>query len=219
MLARPYPDPRPHRSPMTTDRMATEANLYAPPESAIADLVDDADAPQFYVVAPTKFLLLYAATLGAYALYWFWRHWSLQKRRYKLDIWPIPRAIFLIFFAHSLNREIDFRLKRVDPRYRWSASANATVFVIFYIVNNLMDRLAAREIGSPITEILALLTLLPTAYALLQAQKAANAACGDPNGDRNRRLTAANYFWLVLGFVLWALTGIVLFMMITGMIE
>lgn len=200
--------------------MAPEANLYAPPESAVVDLAAEADAPQFYVVSPAKFLLLYTTTVGLYALYWCWRHWSLQKLRYKLNIWPIPRAIFPVFFAHSLNREIDFRLKRIDSRYRWSPGAHATVFVIFYLINALASRLAGKGIGAPITSILTVLTLLPVAYAMLQTQKAANAACGDPNGDRNRRLTAANYLWLLIGFVLWALTAIGLFVtMIPGVLE
>jgi hypothetical protein len=191
-----------------TEPTAHDANLYAPPAASVVDIAAEEDTPQFYVVAPTKFLMLFFATFSAYSLYWFWRHWTLQKRRYTLDIWPIPRAIFQIFFAHSLNREIDFRLKRVDPRYRWSPGAHATVFVIFSIVGSVLDRLSANSIGSPYVDVLSILTLLPAAYAMLQAQKAANAACGDPKGATNARLTPANYVWLIIGLVLWAMIGL-----------
>lgn len=187
---------------------AEHDNLYAPPVSAVAEPLSETEAAQFYVVAPWKFLLLFFATLGMYSLYWFWRHWAQQKRRYKLDIWPVPRAIFQIFFAHSLNREIDFRLGRVDAKYRWSPGAHATSFVVCSILSNIMDRLSARSIGSPYTDALALLLLFPLAYSMLQAQKAANAACGDPQGLSNTRLTVANYIWMILGFVLWAMAAL-----------
>ena len=187
---------------------AEHDNLYAPPVSAVAEPLSETEAAQFYVVAPWKFLLLFFATLGMYSLYWFWRHWAQQKRRYKLDIWPVPRAIFQIFFAHSLNREIDFRLGRVDAKYRWSPGAHATSFVVFSILSNVMDRLSAASIGSPYTDGLSIVALLPLAYSMLQAQKAANAACGDPQGLGNARLTAANYIWLILGFLLWAMAAL-----------
>lgn len=193
-------------------------NLYAPPASIVTEPLGEAEAAQFYVVAPWKFLLLFFATLGLYSLYWFWRHWALQKRRYKLDIWPVPRAIFQIFFAHSLNREIDFRLGRVDAKYRWSPGAHATSFVVFSILSNVMDRLSAASIGSPYTDGLSIVALLPLAYSMLQAQKAANAACGDPQGLGNARLTAANYIWLILGFLLWAMAALGL-LIGTGVLE
>ncbi len=197
---------------------AHDTNLYAPPASSVIDLAAEEDIPQFYVVAPTKFLMLFFATFSAYSLYWFWRHWTLQKRRYKLDLWPVPRAIFQIFFAHSLNREIDFRLKRVDSRYRWSPGTHATVFVIFTIAGNILDRLSTASIGSPYVDVASICTLIPAAYALLQAQKAANAACGDPKGATNARLTPVNYLWLILGMALWAVIGLGL-LAIVGVLE
>lgn len=191
-----------------SDTAAEHDNLYAPPVSVVAEPLSETEAAQFYVVAPWKFLLLFFATLGLYSLYWFWRHWTLQKRRYKLDIWPVPRAIFQIFFAHSLNREIDFRLGRVDAKYRWSPGAHAASFVVFSILSNVMDRLSARSIGSPYTDVLSIVVLLPLAYSMLQTQKAANAACGDPHGLGNAHLTIANYIWLILGFLLWIMVAL-----------
>lgn len=47
--------------------------------------------------------------------------------------------------------------------------------------------------------------LLPLGLILLRIQRAANAACGDPAGESNRRLTLANLAWLAFGCLLWAM--------------
>lgn len=184
---------------------AAETNLYAPPQALIADPADTAGNAPFYVVSAGKFLILFFATVGMYAFYWFWRHWQQHKNDRKLEIWPVPRAFFQIFFAHSLNREIDALLQRGQRRFAWSPNALATVFVVFSIIGNIADRLVWREIGYPYTDITSLVVLLPTAYCLLRTQRAANAACGDANADANRRLTIANYAWIAFGLLWWAL--------------
>jgi hypothetical protein len=182
-----------------------ETNFYAPPQAQIADPVDTVEAAPFYIVSERKYLLLFFATIGMYSLYWFWRHWTLHKIDKKLEIWPVPRAVFQIFFAHSLNREIDYLLERKQQRFTWSPNALATVFVVFTIISNIADRLSWRGIGSPYSDLVSLSTLLPVGYCLLRTQRAANLACGDPEAVANRRLTAANYLWLTLGALFWAL--------------
>jgi hypothetical protein len=182
-----------------------DTNFYAPPQAQIADPVDAAKVAPFYIVSERKSLLLFFATIGMYSLYWFWRHWTLHKIDKTLEIWPVPRAVFQIFFAHSLNREIDSLLERKQQRFAWSPNALATVFVVFTIVSNIADRLSWRGIGSPYSDLISLLTLLPMGYCLFRTQRAANLACGDPDAVANRRLTAANYLWLTLGALFWAL--------------
>jgi len=183
----------------------SETNFYAPPQAQIADPIDTTDVAPFYVVSERKFLMLFFATVGMYSMYWFWRHWKRHKIDKKLEIWPVPRAIFPIFFAHGLNREIDHLLHRKQQRFAWSANALATVFVVFSLIGNITDRLTWRGIGYPYSDILSLLTLLPIGYCLFRTQQAANLACGDPDADANRRFTIANYAWLSLGMLWWAL--------------
>jgi hypothetical protein len=186
------------------DYHIAEPNLYTPPKAQIADPVQEA-APEFYIVSRSKLLILFYATLGAYTLYWFWRNWKLHKIRRKLDLWPVARAIFSIFFAHSLNREIEYRVSRGGHRHDWSPNAWATVYVVSTIAGNILDRLSTMGIGWPAVDIASLLFLLPTGYALVRSQVAANIACDDPEATQNRHLTMANYVWIVLGLMLWAL--------------
>lgn len=182
-----------------------EDNLYAPPASEVFDHEPLAAAHGFYVVSPLKFCLLLVATLGLYQLYWFYMQWARYRRRTKETVWPIARAIFPIFFVHSLARHFDAAIRARGQRYDWSPGTTATIFVLAWLVNAVIDRLASREIGSPYTDMLSIAMLVPLGLSLLSLQRAANHACGDPQGASNRHFTWANYLWLVAGALIWLL--------------
>jgi len=75
--------------------------------------------------------------------------------------------------------------------------------VLFTILGNLLDRLSARSIGSPYTDIASLLIMAPLLGLLLSAQQMINVGCVDPDGESNSRLTTANYVWIAIGLVFW----------------
>ena len=181
------------------------ANPYAAPEHLGSAEVAGTSS-RFYVVAPRKFLILFIGTLGLYLLYWMYAHWACFRRATKGSEWPVARAIFGVFFVHSLFAEIDLSLRRTGSSLRWSPGSSATWAVVLMIVNTVSDRMAARSVGSPVTDLLGLAMVFVLPFPLLEAQRAANAACGDPEGAGNSEMTAANIAWLVLGVVLWALT-------------
>lgn len=197
-----------------------DSNVYRAPESSVGTV--EAPAPargdaQFYVVSSPKFLLLFFATLGMYQVYWFYKNWSLYARASGAKLWPAARAFFAIFFAHALFGLFDGEARRRDATYRWSAATLALLYVVFRIVENVSDRLAWKEMGSPHTDIVALVSLLPIGWILVQAQKAANIACDDPDGETNSKLTRPNYFWVILGVLLWLLVGVGLYDTIVGL--
>lgn len=179
-------------------------NPYAPPAAPLTR--PSSGTTEFYVVSVRKFWTLYVATLGFYELYWFWRNWKLLRDSRKLDIWPIPRSLFSIFFAHALNREIDAALTKARVVHTWSASSVATNYVVFTLISRLADRLAGRSIGSPYVDLISLACLAPLGYSMFQTQRAANAASADPDGTTNHRLTGANWGWIAFGTLLWLLT-------------
>ena len=186
---------------------ATPDNLYAPPTAAIrAPVMSEADTTQpFHVVSTTKFCVLYFATFGLYGVFWFYTHWQRYRQATGETIWPVPRAIFAIFFAHALAARIDAHLGAGRQAVHWSLGTLATVYVVFEIAGNILSRLDGRDIGSPATGLLAMLVMLPTGLSLMWMQKAANVACGDPDGQANRRFTWANGIWIALGLLLWLL--------------
>lgn len=166
-------------------------------------------APTFYVVSRKKLAILYLATFGLYGVYWFYKNWSNYKNcssdKFNVDrsIWPVARGIFSIFFTHALFREIKAYGRDKEALAEWNNESLATQLVLFMIAANVLDRLSARSIGSPYTDVASLLIVAPLLGLLLSAQHMINVGCGDPDGASNSRLTNANYVWIALGLVFW----------------
>lgn len=178
-------------------------NPYSAPGARLEKTADDAGGARFYVVSPGKMTVLFFVTLGLYTVYWFYRHFREYRDSSGSDMWPVPRAIFNIFFAHTLFRLIRERLDAAGRPYDWSPSTTATAYVVFAVGANVVDRLAFKYVGSPYTDLAGLLLLVAMYACLLSAQKAANAAVGDPAGSANSRFTLANWVWIVLGVLFW----------------
>ncbi|WP_444996658.1 hypothetical protein [Aliikangiella sp. IMCC44359] len=189
-------------------------NIYQAPSSEIS--INSTGDNQFYVVSAKKFLILYISTLGAYSIYWFYKHWSQFKNKNNENMWPVMRGIFAIFFTHSLFELFNQTCKEQKTKVSWNPGSLATAYVIITIIDNICNQLSFREVGSPITEILPLLTLPITTWLLYKAQQVANIACEDPTGSSNENYTIANFLWITIGIIIWLLTGLGLFAIIYG---
>lgn len=168
---------------------------------------------EFYVVSPTKFLTLFIGTFGFYEIYWFYKNWQLHKIKHNLKIWPIPRAIFSIFFAHSLFREVDQQLKKSKKKHAWKASLMATVYVLCTMIGRFIDRFIPDDTDNPYALMFIFSFTIPVGYSLFSAQKTINISQNDPKGLSNSKFTWANIVWLILGGVLWLMILTVLFLM------
>jgi hypothetical protein len=188
-----------------------DINPYAAPSSPV-DITEEQAPQRFYVVAPIKFLVLFFVTIGMYQIYWVYKHWSQFKKSTRGDQWPVMRAIFAVFFTHSLFVEINHSLNTNKVKYQWNSGVHATFTVIFLVIGNIMDRLSMKEIGSPITDLLSILVVPIIGFFLYRAQCAANHACGDPKGDTNKNFTVANIIWIVIGLIWSAMVALGLFM-------
>jgi hypothetical protein len=179
------------------------ADIYQTPQ---ADLQRDQDwAAEFYVVSRFKFIILYSATLGLYGVYWFYKHWSLHKSAHGTRIWPIPRTIFSIFYAHSLFRLIYRKAVEADQSRRWRPNLYATIYVIFDIIWAASEALTS--FGGGVTAVIAidLFSMIVIGKVFYEAQVNANIACADATGKSNSHITIANYVWIFLGWLLWVL--------------
>ena len=176
-------------------------SIYKPPEADIA--VTTSDEAEYYVVAPRKFYLLSIFTINLYFVYWFYRNWRGIKLRTGRDMWPPMRGIFYIFFTHSLFADVDENIKSSGRSYSWNLSSLATLFVLVTIASAVLDRLSAKSVGSPITDLISLALVPVMPVFLLKAQHAINFACDDPSGSTNSRMTIANWLWMALGAVFW----------------
>lgn len=180
-------------------------NVYAPPVAIVAEPASAVVADEFYVVGRTKFALLFVATLGGYQLYWAYRHWKLYGRFHKQRMRPALRALFQIFYTHSLALRVDASLQSAGHTRRWWPRLLATAFVLAQLVSAVLDRMASYDIGSPTTDLVSLGMLLPLGGCMWTIQAHANRACGDAEGLRNRQLTWANWLWLAAGGLLWSI--------------
>ena len=181
-------------------------NVYKPPEAnLIMENATDTDNNMFYVVSPNKFLLLFIGTLGLYALYWFYRNWSQYNSYENLRVWPVPRAIFAIFFTHSLFRYINEELSYVKPKEVWNHANAATLYVVVTIISNT-DRILDKVFGEAISIALVFLSIPLTAWILHGAQIKINQACSAKNGEENSQITGTNIIWLVIGGLIWLIS-------------
>ncbi len=178
-------------------------NVYQTPKAAV-DIPQEALQP-FYVVSNRKFWVLYVATFGIYHVYWFYKNWQQYKNFTGISIWPVARGVFSIFFAHSLFRSIRESANDQEGAPPIAAGLLATVYVILSLISSGTERLASRDLGSPYTDLISILTMPMVGWVLYQVQKAANAACKDPLGDTNNAFTAGNVIWIVAGVLFWVM--------------
>lgn len=173
-----------------------------------------APPPMFYVVARRKLAILYLATFTLYTFYWFYKHWDLYKgrhpeaSRFGTTIWPVPRAVFPMFFTHSLFAKIKAHGRHLPAVARWRSGWHATLAVAWMLLSECIDAL----IGGVAGDLVSIACIFPLLFFLLEAQGMANLACGDPEGRSNADLTRANKVWIGIGVLFWLATIVGLFM-------
>jgi hypothetical protein len=188
-----------------------EHAVYAPPKSDLSHVGDagkDCDNA-FYVVSLRKFTLLFFLTLGTYKIYWFYKNWRCYKERTSDgEIWPLPRAIFSVFFVHSLLYKVDHYATEKQRPLHWKLDTDAIILTSMLIVSNISIRLWDKNIGSPHTGFIWMASNLAMYYSFRRTQRFINISCGDPEGASNSKLGAANWAWLIIGAVLSTMIGI-----------
>ena len=190
-------------------------NPYTPPHSSE---IPSHLAPStiYYVVSKRKFFTLFFATFSLYAFYWFYQQWSNWKIRTQDKIWPVPRALFNIFFTHSLFKKIHADAELVSNSPLPNLQLPATAFVVAQVTTNLLDKFLGDD-KLPLSIGILVMMFGLISWCLWQAQKQANIACGDNEGSQNNTFTAVNYVWLVLGVIWWLLILMGIFAILTGM--
>lgn len=191
-----------------------QENLYQAPEAELM-AEEQSEALEFYVVSISKLIILFLSTMGFYALYWFYKNWSNYKRYHDETLWPIPRALFTLFFVHSLFSNVNSKIEFSNREYSWQPGLLATIYVLLLIGSMVTQRMSENGYGYPLVEILTLLAMPLQLWVLVRAQKAINWSENDVKGDSNSALTPANFLWIVLGLAFWALSLFGLFAVVS----
>lgn len=183
-----------------------EDNIYAAPES---NLAVEKDRPAFFfATSHKKLLILYFATLGAYTIYWFYKHWQEQKIRNDEPVIPVLRAIFYIFFTYPLFKRIAQAAKEKNIPIAWGAGWLSTVFIIMTLISNGFDRVTARSTMIGVLDYVSILIIVPLVFPLYWVQNTANYVNGDKEGKSNSRFSVYNYLFIGLGVLLWIAVAI-----------
>lgn len=182
-----------------------EISAYQAPE---AELLDDNNSINetvpFFAVSLTKLNVMYLATFGMYTVVWFYQNWKLQQAEMSKKIRPVWRAIFSIFFTHSLFERIHQKSQEKGLQ-DWGYQGLATFFVLFAIIGSISDKIFDKvESLSAFAPLAIIISLLPL-MSLYQAQKRVNHINDDIEGSLNSNFSAVNIIFIVLGGLWWVL--------------
>jgi hypothetical protein len=169
-----------------------EENAYAPPKAVVADVasIKNNAEVRFFAVSPVKLVVMSACTLGAYQIYWFYKHWVFVKERSEPLIIPWGRAFFGIFWCYSCFEFIRNEERKLDIEPTLYAGPLATGWIVASLTWRLPE---------PYFLIGYLAPLL-----LVPAQRHVNRinALVAPNHDKNTRFSGWNWLAVVAGGIL-----------------
>lgn len=181
--------------------MPAPNNPYTPPNAVL----EIASAQDFYVVSMRKFWIMSIATAGIYYVYWGFRHYQTIRDKSQQPMWPVARAIFMVFFYHDLYRRFAVAALSRSTNFTFNHTQYATANVVVVLISTICGQLSSRAIGMPITNLLPLFLIFAQAYLMAAAQSVANFASDDELGSTNAGITATNVLWMAIGALIWGL--------------
>ena len=110
-------------------------------------------------------------TLGIYEIYWFYKNWQAVKSAEGQKISPFWRAIFAIFFCHSLFKKVLESAKSHDYKESYSPGWLATAYILLLVIGNGLSRVESYDVGF---NLLWLIIAVATFIPLMSIQKAIN---------------------------------------------
>ena len=164
-------------------------------------------------VSGGKLITLYILSFGLYGVYWFYKNWKLQEPKMDKKIYPVWRAIFSIFFTHSLFKRIDQSASHLEKQHKFNASALATFFVAAIVVSNILDSLASNSgallnASSNSIIIISLALFLASTYPMVKVQATVNRINNDMLGYLNHKYSLWNYVLITLGVLIWIMIAL-----------
>lgn len=200
---------------MATTENETNSNIDNQITTDTSDTLHNKQGIPFFHVSINKLIIMSVVTMGLYTLYWFYKQWKEIKIYYQLDIWPIPRAIFALFFTHSLFRYIDGYLDENQREYKWQGSSSATLYV-WIIILSFFTNYFSENFEMPLFWIITLMAIslllnLLAIIPIVRAQKVINFILLPFGALNNNQITGANIFWLLIGVLSWGLIAMSFF--------
>ncbi len=89
------------------------------------------------IISLNRFIFLSIITFGMYEVWWMYKAWKFFKQKDNIDISPIARAIFNIFFLFSLFKRILIEAENKGYNEQYDSG----LLFLFYIIFSLLSRL------------------------------------------------------------------------------
>lgn len=89
------------------------------------------------LVTGTKVLILSLVSFGLYGIWWIYKSWRFFKEKDGLDIMPVARALFSIFFLYSLFENIQTYARSNGYQKSYSSGALFAGQIIFSLASRL----------------------------------------------------------------------------------
>ncbi len=146
-------------------------------------------SPLYFAVSKPKLILMSLCTFGIYEIYWFYKNWQLIKKKTGQNIRPFWRAIFAIFFCHSLFKSVQDSVNSHGLQSGISPGWLTFGYIALSVLWKLPDPFW----------LISLLTFLP----LLPVQGVINDinTKSAPHAERNDRFSGKNIAVIILGAI------------------
>lgn len=185
--------------------------FYKPPA---ADLqAQRREQPAFFTVAPNKLIVMLLLSFGFYTVYWMYKNWALYRDHSGRSLWPVPRAVFAIFYLPSLLYKIDgmSKSKGKGGLPHWWLSAALYFILPFspYLIGcaiGLFCAVAGYDLprfGFSVGFFIGAAAFVLQALVLLRVQRFINPLNGDSSGMENAAYSNLNRLWIVIGALNW----------------
>jgi uncharacterized membrane protein (DUF373 family) len=89
------------------------------------------------IISLNKFIFLSIISFGTYEIWWIYKSWKFFKQKNELDINPILRSLFSIFYLNSLFSEI---LDYSDEK-NYTKSYSSSFLFFGFIISNFLSKL------------------------------------------------------------------------------
>ena len=162
--------------------------------------IDNTELKEFELLSTQKFIILSVCSLGLYEVWWIYKSWDFFRDKDNLDIMPIARAIFAIFFLNSLFEKIQHFSKSKGYTKTFSSFGNFIGFIGLNFVSRLPDPYW-------LVSFLSVLFLIPALESLNYGIKNSGDYKVIENGKYNNRQIGL----IIVGAIMWILVLIGMF--------
>lgn len=144
------------------------------------------------IISTNKFILLNLLTFNLYAIWWVYTSWRFFKEREDLEIYPVARALFSIFFLYELFNKIKYFAKSNGHEKEYSSGLLLLGILSIVIISYFPGPISFLSICS------SMFYIKP-----FEALNYGIEASGHYHVAEQRGFDTAQIIMLVIGFLLW----------------